>query len=412
MKTLVGGPWAPGSLHVGAAIIETDPLATWWVDFDQIISDWKQDRVYVDARDVSPATFAHHPAKLLDGRSPRLRALLEQTPALALGEARQARPPPGARVYTVGFVRTADDYFSVRAEGPTMKRTLGAPFLDLEAAMEARHDEHPSREALIDRILAQITDGRLTRRSLDLAEMWSALAGGPSMFFFEGPAERLEYLHVLEASLEEAFARFERHRTEHEAIIAALAAAEASGARRIELPVVGWARREEVPARRLAGKRTRPAGGGVGGVVIDCDGERSIHLAALHRWILEAPTPAFEPEASRAWRAGAAARARRWQARQRGELAASRRAAKRKLLLLLLAALVLVGGPCAHQLRKGAWGDPCRADDDCRAGHCRKHTSEIGVCLSRCSRDGRCHRGRVCRLDAASGRSFCEPARP
>ncbi|MFN7131350.1 MAG: hypothetical protein ACK4N5_04665 [Myxococcales bacterium] len=408
------GPWAPGRLYVDGATVETDPLATFWVEFDQVVSDWKQERAYVDARDVSPKTFPHHPSRLLGEGFPRLRALLAVTPVLALGDAAAARAIPGARVYRVGFVRTADDYFTADAEGPGLKRHLGAPFLALEDVVGARRGGYAGREALIDRVLSHLTGGRLTRRSLDLAEMWSALVGGPSMFIFEDD-ERREYLDVLEASLEEAFARADEQRAEHEAIEAALREAEEGGAARVELPGLGWAERWELPRLTIAGKREPPRDGSVGGVIVDCDGKAKVTLPAMHGYRLRAPVPAFVPAAMCAWQARAMERHARAVARATERRAAEQRKAKRKGCLALLVLAVVLGGPCAYMMSKSPPGGPCKTGSDCRGGYCRKHvgeTGETGTCTRLCSREGRCGAGRVCQYDPARGARACLPALP
>src|SRR5262249_21152695 len=150
-----------------------------------------------------------------------------------------------------------------------------------------------------------------------------------------------EYLDVLEASLEEAFARADEQRAEHEAIEAALREAEEGGAARVELPGLGWAERWELPPLTIAGKRKRPRDGSVGGVIVDCDGKANVTLPAMHGYRLLAPVPAFVPAPLRAWtaraterhaRAVALGRERRARAvaLERERRAAEQRKAKRK----------------------------------------------------------------------------------
>jgi hypothetical protein len=374
MSESAEAPWLPGRLHVAGTVLSTEPLATWWVAFDQVITDWKQTRYYVDARDVAADGFPHHPARLLGDAFPRLRALLAVTPVFALGDDLRAARIPGARVYSVGFARNADDFFSASASGPGIDRRLAGPLHDIEVSLCSGGMNPDAREALIDRILERLTDGRLSRRSLDLAEMWSALAGGPSLFVFDGEGERREYLGVREDGFEEVFTRAGSHLGEYEAILAALRTAEAAAVDRVELPGLGPGWRATARAATIKGPPTRPGGGP--DVIVDCDGASEIVLPERRGWGLYRPLAPYEPSAVRAWRVGAGERARRTWARKAKERAALRRAALRRLTIFLAGLLLLIGGTCIYQLRKGKRGDPCREDSDCRSGVCR-HDPEL-----------------------------------
>jgi hypothetical protein len=390
------GPWWPGRLHVDGHRLETEPLATWWTRFDQCISDWKSERVYVDARDVTPANFEHHPAKRLGPDYPRLSALLEVTPVFALGNA----TIPGARVYRVGFERRVDDTFWVSAHGPRLNREFSAPFLSLEKAIGARASR--DREWVIDRVLEAMTQGRLTRRSLDLAEMWSALCGGPSMFHFEED-ERDEYLRVLESSFEEAFERVEAgsDREAYEAILEQLN----GDADTVELPGLGRATRRRAP--RVTVAATVQPGSRELGIVVDVDGKSKLSLRERVQYQLLRPLPGFEAKAYRAWRAKDGERMRRTQARNEAERRKAQRAATRGLLLVGLVLIALIGGPCAYVLSKSSPGDPCQEDSDCH-GICRATANGARVCTTLCNK-GRCNEGRTCRVDAKRGQQLCIP---
>jgi hypothetical protein len=395
------GPWWPGRLHVDGQRLETEPLATWWTRFDQHISDWKSERVYVDARDVTPANFDHHPAKRLGPEFPRLSALLEITPVFALGDAdRRPATIPGARVYRVGFERRADDTFWVSAHGPRMNREFSAPFLNLEKALGQRASR--DREWLIDRVLDAMTKGRLTRRSLDLAEMWSALCGGPSMFHFEED-ERLEYLQVLEASFEEALDRVEAgsERESYESIVELLN----GDADVVELPRLGRATRHRAP-RVTISATVQPKSRALG-IVIDVDGKSKLTLRERVRHQLLRPLPGFEAQAYRAWRAKDGERMTRTLARVEAERRKAQRAAMRPLVITCLLLLALIGGPCGYMLSRSSPGDPCQKDSDCR-GVCRETASGTGVCTTLCNA-GRCGEGRTCKVDAKRGQQLCIP---
>jgi hypothetical protein len=321
----------------------------------------------------------------------------------ALGSSDQ-RPEtiPGARVYRVGFERRADDVFWVSVHGPRARREFSAPFLNLEKALGARATR--DREWVIDRVLDAMTKGRLTRRSLDLAEMWSALCGADgaaSLFHFDDD-ERVEYLRVLESSFEEAFERVdaEGERARAEAILELLG----GGGDTVELPGLGRATRQRAPRVTIAAT-VRPGSRELG-IVVDVDGKSKLTLREQVRYQLLRPVPGFEAEAYRAWRAKDGERMRRTHARLEAERRKAQRAAKRGLLLTVLLLLVLIGGPCAYLFSKSSPGDPCREDSDCR-GVCRE-TARGGVCTTLCNK-GQCGKGRTCRVDAQRGQQLCIP---
>jgi hypothetical protein len=288
-------PWVPDRLACRGRVLLTEPLATWFPDFDLEISDWKDRRHYVDARDVTAATFRQHPATLLHERHVHLRKLADMTPIFALG--RDPREHDrlrdlGARVYTVGFVRTADDGFEARMEGPGVKRSLTGAFRYIEDA--ARTGAHGDREELIERILHALTDGRVDQCAMYLAEEWAALAGAGSLLGFSAD-EREAYLDSREASLDEVLARARAHRGIVDLALTIVGEAEAACDRGLQLPWLGdakLARREAFEIR---------AGGGI---TVAVDGEPTLAVPAERgRIVLHAEPRSWLPEAERRRRA-------------------------------------------------------------------------------------------------------------
>jgi len=175
-------PWILGRIFVDGRTVRTTPLETWWTDFDQSVTDWKCTRFYVDARDVTKESFRHHPAHSLTHNltrnQQRLMKLLELTPIFAIGsDPREVATfqKRGARVYSIGFSRNADNYLTVSAMGPGLSRKIEGPLHLVEAAVREQgraRGEMPlalGGEILVDRIMRAVSDGRLSRRTIEFA---------------------------------------------------------------------------------------------------------------------------------------------------------------------------------------------------------------------------------------------------
>lgn len=298
--------WVPDRLVAVGAVLRADRLATWFPEYDLSISDWKTRRQYVDARDVTRETYSQHPANLLDERHVVLRRLVEAMPIFALGDDLGARGPGsgawwrarGARVYTVEFIRTADDFFLASAEGPGTDRRVSGPFIAVEAAMggDEGAGRERQREDLIERILLAVSDGRVDPRGMYVAELWLALAGGPSLMLF-APEERGPYIAMEEAALAEVVARAATHGHIVDEVIHCCQAAEARGEREFMLPYVDWARIERQDAVTLRSGDDKDLD-----VVVAVDGASELTLPARRQWVLGRESAAWSPAVELAWR--------------------------------------------------------------------------------------------------------------
>jgi hypothetical protein len=284
-------PWVPDRLACRGRLLLTEPLATWYPSFDLEISDWKITRHYVDARDVTAATFPQHPAALLHERHVHLRRLVGMMPIFALGGndlEHQRMRGLGARVYTVGFVRTADGWFKAHMEGPGVKRGLTGALRYIEDA--AGTETHDDPEVLIKRILHALTDGRVDQCTMDLAEVWAALIDAD--FSAE---DREAELDDREAALDEVLTRARAHRGIAELALTIVGEAEATGELRFELPWIGGAKLERREAFEIR------AGDDI---TVDVDGKPTLAVpAGRGRIVLAAEPRPWLPEAERRRRA-------------------------------------------------------------------------------------------------------------
>jgi hypothetical protein len=298
-------PWVPDRMVAVGAVLRTDRLATWFPDYDLMISDWKSRRQYVDARDVTKETDPRHPANLLTERHPHLRRLVEAMPIFALGDDHGERGPGsgawwrarGARVYTVEFIRTAEDFFLASAEGPGLDRSVSGPLFAIEDATAGAYGggRERRRDDLIERILLAVSDGRVDPRAMYVAELWAALAGGPSLMVF-APEERAQYIDMQEAALAEVVARAAVHGHIVDELIACYQAAEARGEREFMLPYFDWGQIEHQDAVTLRNGNDKD-----NDVVVAIDGASEITLPARRQWVLDRDPKAWIPEVERVW---------------------------------------------------------------------------------------------------------------
>lgn len=406
-------PWVLGRFYVDDRVITTEALATWWTEFDQMITQWKSTRYYVDARDVSKESFPHHPAHWVDEKLPRLAELLALTPIFALGDdhgAMEKLRKRGARVYSIGFVRTADDFLEVTARGPGLSRRLAGPLQHVEAAVGVRRRKTrnasltPTGETLIDRIMRAASDGRLSPRSLDLAEMWSALSGGPSCFVFD-EQERNEYIATLESAFEEIHARGQTQSELVRGILAELERAEQAEEKETNLDELGRADRRLLPAIEIEGTPNIKYGS-VEGVFVEWDGRSKAKMPAEHPWVLRTQPEKFVPAARKVWLDKIPERMRRNVERMNAQRKAFE-SRQRRALFVIAGILALVIGGCVYVLRKPSYGAPCEKGDDCRSGLCRKADGGSGICVVRCGRG--CGKGKKCVFDTNLEKLICVP---
>lgn len=409
-------PWILGRFYVDERVIRTEALETWWTEFDQMITQWKSTRYYVDARDVSKESFPHHPAHWVENKHPRLAELLAITPIFALGDdhgALEKFRKSGARIYSIGFVRTADDFLEVTALGPGLNRRLAGPLQHVEAAVgsgkkKTRHGvTTPTGETLIDRIMRAASKGRLSRRSLDLAEMWSALSRGSSFFVFD-EEERIEYIGTLES----AFAEIqERGKTQSElvgGILAELHRAEQSEEKTTNLDKLGWTDRHFLPALEIEGT-PNIKWGSVEGVFVEWDERSKAKLPSEHQWVLRNGSPKFIPSARKVWLDKIPERIARANARMK-DLRKILESRQRRALFVIAGIMALVIGGCLYVLRKPSYGAPCEKGDDCRSGLCRKTDDRPGICVVTCRRG--CWKGTTCIFDWNLEKHVCVPRGP
>jgi hypothetical protein len=406
-------PWILGRFYVDEQVICTEALETWWTEFDQMITQWKSTRYYVDARDVSKESFPHHPAFWIDNKHPRLAELLAITPIFALGDdyrALEKLRKSGARVYSVGFVRTADDFLEVSALGPGLNRRLAGPLPHVEAAVGSRkkRSRHgattPTGETLIDRIMRAASKGRLSRRSLDLAEMWSALSHGPSFFVFD-EEERREYVSMLESAFAEIHERWKTQNELAGGILAELQRAEQAEEKTTNLEKLGWADRQLLPAIEIEGT-PNIKWGSVEGVFVEWDGRSKAKLPSEHQWVLRNHSPKFIPAARKVWLDKIPERIARANAQMKAQqkILESR---QRRALFVLAGIMALFIGGCLYVLRKPSYGAACEKGDDCRSGLCRKTDDRPGICVVTCQRG--CWKGTTCVFDPNLEKHVCVP---
>lgn len=394
-------PWYPGMVVANSRSLLTDPLATWYPEYALDLTQWKSRRFYVDSRDVDEGSWADHPGHAIPASKKKLRELVALAPVFALGdrpEAAASLRERGARTYEVAFSRTGGDGLAVTADGPEGRRRFSGSIHELPF--------DPHRYDAVNRILGAMSDGRLSERSMDLAELLGALNGDDTHLVFT-EAERDEYIEVLDRSLKQVFARARKRPERGRAIVAALAEADARGATTLtDVADLGPAMLHVMEEQRLSS--TRVAGRPLDGVLVEGLDEDTLRLPERRTWVLYQPPKLWLPPAEEAWRAGAGERHRahmaeaaRWRAEETAELRARRRPAMMVMLVLVLAGL----GWFANQMRKGAFLEPCRADGECRSGLCRLSNGPRGYCTRRC-RD-RCTQGTHCGDDARLGRRVC-----
>lgn len=398
---MVTRPWYPGVVVANDRSLLTDPLATWHPEYALELTQWKSRRYYVDARDVDESSWADHPGHAVPASKKKLRELMGLAPVFALGDrpgAAKALREHGARTYEVSFSRTGGEGLVVIADGPEGRRGFSGSIHELPF--------DPQRYDAVNRILRAISDGRLSERSMDLAELFGALSGDDTYLVFTG-AERDEYMDVLERALRQVFARARKSPERGRAIMAALDEADARGANTLtDVADLGPAELHVMEERRVSS--TQVEGRPLDGVLVEGLDDHTLRLPEQRTWILYQPLKPWLPPAEKEWRAGAGERHRaHWAVaeRQRADQKARLRARQRPALIVLVV-LVLAGiGWWVNQMRKGPFLEPCRADGECRSGLCRVPEGSPGYCTRRC-RDG-CTQGTRCGDDARLGQSVC-----
>jgi hypothetical protein len=192
-------------------------------------------------------------------------------------------PAKGLRVHTVGFDRVSNGFFYFAAGGGEPKRVQGEliEIISPSLATGTREDLEAGLDGLIDRLLAELSDGALTESQLELAEALPPL--GPKSAGAGDKLQTLEGWLILSASRSAKF----------EADAKRLAETLRGATRRetdvVEVPLFGQARRVMQPDLEVeviegeAGKRSR------------------LTLPARTRWFVSGgPTPSMLPAAPKA----------------------------------------------------------------------------------------------------------------
>jgi hypothetical protein len=289
--------WVPGVLLVGNASparLITGPYAGLWDEHDDL-TNWKKIDAFVATDDLPEAE------RRLDALAafPRLRALCEAAPLRRVSgpDLTRARDRD-VRLFTVGFARNADDYFSIFAErrGVLLHSVTGAFFEIRRSTLNpeiAERDEvweqlegHDDFE-LADRITRAVSEDVVDGYTLGLASLVErALAGD----------RRLR--HDLERELEEIELHARDQRRAAEEIVQALTDDD-----RVTIPIYGTARRIRHPALTV---RTI----GEGDLSSSIEGPTSfLELPPADEWLVDNVTP-WEPP-SRAIRVSRERRLRR-----------------------------------------------------------------------------------------------------
>jgi hypothetical protein len=251
-----------------------------WDELDDV-TNWKSIETFVATEDL-PAN-----ERTREGLAafPRLRALLESAPIRPVkGPDVTLMRDRDVRVFTVGFARNADDYFSlfVERKGVLIRSITGAfhelrrstlsPELAERDAVWEQLEAHDDFE-LADRILRAATDGLVTGYSLALARM------------FEVVATDRRVCRELERELEEIEVRARDRRKDAEEIVRILREAEET----TTVPIYGTARCIRHPALTV---RTI----GEGDLAAQVEGSEVLEIPAELEWRVD-DVAAWEPPA-------------------------------------------------------------------------------------------------------------------
>jgi hypothetical protein len=292
--------WVPGVLFVDTSPsrLITGPYAGLWDEVDDL-TNWKKIDTFVATDDLPEAE------RRLDALAafPLLRALCESAPVRRVtGPDLTRARGRDVRLFTVGFARNADDYFSIFAErhGALLRSVTGA-FLEIRRSTlnpdVAERDEvweqlesHDDFE-LADRITRAVSEGLVDSTTLGLADLVERAVRGDHRLRRE-----------LERELEEIEVRARDHRRVAEEIAQALTSLSGDDDR-VAIPVYGTARRVRHPALTV---RTI----GEGDLSSSIQGPASfLELPAEDEWLVDDVTP-WEPP-SRAVRRSRERRLRR-----------------------------------------------------------------------------------------------------
>lgn len=233
------------------------------------VSDWKSTAWLIARNDLEAARAAVElslPEKAIDAEAlPAVHRWLCAQPLVCVrGNDVVALRKAGLRIYEVSFVRTADDFFSVRAEGGDLPtKHLSGPlnaFVPNTADPDVDDGEDPLGYAdptLIDRMLHAVSDGVLSERAVVNAfDARSMIRPGYGHYGeADGkPLGRTTLTHELrgvECLLAQLYERAETQRDSAQAIASALASV-GQEEDHVTLPGYGRVTRERVAPVTLA----------------------------------------------------------------------------------------------------------------------------------------------------------------
>jgi hypothetical protein len=330
----------PGLIFVGAestgkdnAVVHLGSAVGWTIP--RGVHTWSRELSVVMKEDLKPELLRELGVVLPEDQGdpevvPRARRAAQACKVVAVeGDLADRVLAKGLRVHTVGFDRVSNGFFYFAAGGGEPRRVQGelieiiSPSLD---AAGSREDLDARLDGLIDRLLAQLSDGMLSEAQLELAEALPAL--GPKGAAAGDKLQTLEGWLILSAT------RSSKFEVDAKQLAETLRGAARRDTDVVEVPLFGQARRVKQPDLEVE--------------VIDGDaGKRSrITLPARTRWFVSggptsvapkaaAATPSSKPEALRQPAARSAdaapqARANEAAARAATEKAAAERAASER----------------------------------------------------------------------------------
>jgi hypothetical protein len=263
-------PWAPR----GNA--STVKLGALW-DGREDVTNWKHIETFVAQSDL-PEDERRYGAL---AEWPRLQQLCARAPIrIARGAEIALFRDRDVRVFTIGFARNADDFFSCFVErGGVLIRSVTGAFYEIRRSTNLEGDDDSE---LAERILVAATDGVVDGHALALARLVHVVVGG------ESSDERA--LRRLRSDLE-------RELDEIDTRAVAFASDAAEIARRLredgdddtrDIPIYGVARRRRRPALTV-----RSIGEGDLASLVENDGH-ALALPAHDEWIVDDVTP-WEP---------------------------------------------------------------------------------------------------------------------
>jgi hypothetical protein len=302
----------PGVLFIGAessdkdtAVVQLGTAVGWTIP--RGVSTWSRELTVVMKQDVTPELRKELGVLLPEDQGdadvvPRARRAAQACKLVAIERALTEKlVAKGVRVHTVGFDRVSNGFFYFASGGAGGQKRVQGELIEIIAPSlvggSSREDLDARLDGLIDRLLAELSEGAISEAQLELAEALPVLA--------PKGAEEGDKLQTLEGWLILASTRAAKFEAEAKKLAEALRGATLRDGDVVPVPLFSEARRVEQPELEVE--------------VIEGDaGNRSrLTLPARTRWFVTgapsssrapgaAPAVAARPEAAQ--RAPAAAR--------------------------------------------------------------------------------------------------------